>query len=99
MSTLAIDANSKPIQVLRPTATERKSVSGSAVSATAVSEGTRVVRLVSTVDVHYTLQGTATVNSTLLPANVIEYVHAVTGDVFSFITGGASGSTHLTAMK
>jgi hypothetical protein len=98
MSTMAIDSNAKPIQVLRPTATEKNAVSGTAVAATAVSEGTRVVRIVSTVDVHYSLLGTATANSTFLPANAIEYVHVFTGDVFSLITSGGTGNVHLTAM-
>lgn len=98
MSTMAIDANAKPIQVLRPTSTEKNAVSGTAASATAVTAGTRVVRIVSTVDVHYALISTATVNSTFLPANTIEYVHVFTGDVFSLITSGGTGNVHLTAM-
>lgn len=98
MSKMAIDANSKPIQVLRPTDTDRVAVSGSAANATAIAAGTRVVRLVSNVDVHYRLTGTASTVSTYLPAGVIEYVHVYTGDVFSLITAGDTGNVHITAM-
>ena len=96
MSRLARDANSAPIQVLRHGSNEAVSISGTAASSSAVN--TRVVRLVSTVDVHFTLTGTATTSSCLLPANAIEFVHTYDGDTISFITGGDTGTVHVTEM-
>ena len=96
MSRLARDANSAPIQVLRHGTNQAVSISGTAASSNAVN--TRVVRLVSTVDVHFSLTGTATTSSCLLPANAIEFVHTYEGDTFSFITSGGSGTVHVTEM-
>ena len=96
MSRLARDANSAPIQVLRHSTNQTVSVSGTAASSNAVN--TRVVRLVSTVDVHFSLTGTATTSSSLLPANAIEFVHTYDGDTISFITSGDSGTVHVTEM-
>ena len=96
MSRLARDANSAPIQVLRHGTNQAVSISGTAASSNAVN--TRVVRLVSTVDVHFSLTGTATTSSPLLPANAIEFVHTYDGDTISFITSGGSGTVHVTEM-
>lgn len=96
MTKLAIDTNAKPIQVVRPTTAQNVAISGTAASATAVTQ--RVCRVVSTVDCFYSLIGTATVASTLLPAFSVEFVHTYDGDVFSVITSGASGSINITEM-
>lgn len=96
MSRLARDANSAPIQVLRHGTNQAVSISGTAASSSAVNA--RVVRLVSTVDVHFNLTGTATTSSPLLPANAIEFVHTYDGDTISFITSGGSGTVHVTEM-
>jgi hypothetical protein len=96
MTKLAIDSNSKPIQVVRPTTSQNVSISGTAAAATAVTQ--RVCRIVSTVDCFYSLIGTATTASVLLPAYTVEYVHTFAGDVFSTITSGASGSINITEM-
>jgi hypothetical protein len=98
MSTLTIDANAKPIQVLRPTTVSVVSLSGSAASATATAAGIRVARIVSDTDCFYSVTGTATTSSSYLPANAIEYVHVFTGDTVSVITSGSSGSAYITSM-
>lgn len=98
MSTLTIDANAKPIQVLRPTTVSKVSISGTAASATAIAANVRVARLVSTVDCFYSVTGTATTSSNYLPANAIEYIHVYEGDTVSTITDGGSGSIFVTSM-
>ena len=98
MSTLTIDANAKPIQVLRPTTVSVVSLSGSAASATAIAAGIRVARIVSDTDCFYSVTGTATTSSSYLPANAIEYIHVFTGDTVSVITSGSSGSAYITSM-
>jgi hypothetical protein len=98
MSTLTIDANAKPIQVLRPTTVSVVSLSGSAASATATAAGIRVARIVSDTDCFYSVTGTATTSSSYLPANAIEYIHVFTGDTVSVITSGSSGSAYITSM-
>ena len=98
MSTLTIDANAKPIQVLRPTTVSVVSLSGSAASATATATGIRVARIVSDTDCFYSVTGTATTSSSYLPANAIEYIHVFTGDTVSVITSGSSGSAYITSM-
>ncbi len=96
MTRLAIDTNAKPIQVVRPNTAQNVAISGAAASASAVT--TRVSRIVSTVDCFYSLVGTATTASTLLPAYSVEFVHTYDGDVFSVITSGASGTFNITQM-
>ena len=98
MSTLTIDSNAKPIQVLRPTTVSKVSISGSAASSTATASGIRVVRVVSDTDCFYSVTGTATSSSSYLPANAIEYIHVFTGDTVSVITSGSSGSAYITSM-
>ena len=98
MSTLTIDANAKPIQVLRPTTVSVVSLSGSAASAPATTAGIRVARIVSDTDCFYSVTGTATTSSSYLPANAIEYIHVFTGDTVSVITSGSSGSAYITSM-
>jgi len=98
MSTLTIDANAKPIQVLRPTTVSVVSLSGSAASATATAAGIRVARIVSDTDCFYSVTGTATTSSSYLPANAIEYIHVFTGDTVSVITSSSSGSAYITSM-
>lgn len=96
MSRLARDANSSPIQVLRPSTSQTVSVSGTAASSSAVTG--RVVRIVCTVDVFYSVEGTATTSSTFLPANAIEFIHTYSGDTVSFITSSATGTAYITEM-
>lgn len=98
MSTLTIDANAKPIQVLRPTTVSKVSISGTAASATAIAAGVRVARLVSTVDCFYSVTGTATTSSNYLPANAVEYIHVYEGDTVSTITSGGTGSIFVSSM-
>jgi|TARA_B110000879_G_scaffold70347_1_gene98267 hypothetical protein len=98
MSTLTIDANAKPIQVLRPTTVSKVSTSGTAASATAIVAGIRVARIVSDSDCFYSVTGTATTSSSYLPANAIEYVHVFTGDTVSVILASGTGSAYITSM-
>jgi len=98
MSSLTLDKNKKPVQVLRPTTVSVVSLSGSAASATAIAGDIRVARIVSDVDCFYSVTGTATTSSSYLPANAIEYVHVYTGDTVSVITSGSSGSAYITSM-
>ena len=69
MSKLARDANSAPIQVLRPITVTRIPVSDTAAGTAGMPEGVRVVRVVSPVDCFYSVTGAATTSSTYLPAN------------------------------
>ena len=96
MTKLAIDTNAKPIQVVRPSTAQNVSISGTAASSTAVTQ--RVCRIVSTVDCFYSLIGTATTASTLLPAFSVEFVHTFEDDIFSVITSSASGTINITQM-
>jgi len=100
MSKLAIDRNSKGIQVLKPSSTETVSVSGTAASNTALdsSGAVRVQRIVSDANIFYDLTGTATTSSVYLPAGVVEYIHVTDADQFSFITGGSTGTVYVTDM-
>jgi hypothetical protein len=98
MSTLTIDSNAKPIQVLRPTTVSKVSTSGTAASATAITAGIRVARIVSDSDCFYSVTGTATTSSSYLPANAIEYVHVFTGDTVSVILASGTGSAYITSM-
>lgn len=99
MSTLTIDANAKPIQVLRPKATTRYSLSDTAANGSlTIGAGIRVVRIVSTLDCHYDPTGTATVSKVFLPAGVVEYIHVFEGDQISMITSGATGFAYVTTM-
>ena len=98
MSTLTIDANSKPIQVLRPTTVSKVTTSGTAASATAIAAGVRVARIVSDKDCFYSVTGTATTSSSYLPANAIEYIHVYEGDTVSIILASGSGSAYVTSM-
>ena len=96
MSRLARDANSQPIQCLRPGTSQTVSVSGTAASSSAVTQ--RICRIVSTVNVHVSVVGTATTSSMFLPANSVEFIHTYEGDTISFITGGSSGTVYVTEM-
>jgi hypothetical protein len=99
MSTLTIDSNAKPIQVLRPLSTSTRSLSGTAASATAISAASRVARIVATTDCFYNVTTTATVsNSVYLPAGTVEFVHVFAGDTISFITSGATGTAYISEM-
>jgi len=97
MSKLAVDTNSKGIQCLRPDSTDSVAVSGTAASVTAVSANARVVRIVSDVDIFYTINSTATVSDVFLPSRSVEYIHVYFGDVLSIIAS-ASGTAYVTEM-
>lgn len=96
---LALDGNAKPIQVLRPDTTTVLNVSGTAASTSVITGDVRVIRLVSTVDCHYTLNAAATTSDVYLPANFVEYIHIVDRDYVSVITGGTTGNTYVTEMS
>jgi hypothetical protein len=96
MTKLTIDDNSKPIQVASPGTAANVSISGTVATSGATTQA--VCRLVATVDCYYSLVGTATTASTLLPAFTVEFVRANVGATFSAITGGDSGSLNITQM-
>jgi hypothetical protein len=98
MSKMAIDANAKPIQVLRPTTTDTVNVSGSALTSSAISANVRVARIITTAPVFYSVTGTATTSSAYLPSETIEYIHVYEGDTISFITSGSTGVAYVTEM-
>ena len=98
MSKLARDANSAPIQVLRPITVTRIPVSDTAAGTAGMPEGVRVVRVVSPVDCFYSVTGAATTSSTYLPANAIEYIHVYENNVVSVITSGVTGFAYVTQM-
>lgn len=97
MSKLAIDVNSKGIQCLRPNSTDSVAVSATAASVAAVSANARVVRIVSDVDIFYTINNTATVSDVFLPLRSVEYIHVYSGDVISIIAS-VSGTAYVTEM-
>lgn len=94
MTVLAQDANSNPIQAVRPGSTQLVASTGTASSATAVADGVDVVRIIADAAIHYDLDGTATTSSVLLPANTVEYIHVYEGDVISLI---GTANVHITA--
>lgn len=98
MTTLTIDANAKPIQVLRPTTVRVVSISGSAAQASSFSPSVRVARIVATTACFYRVAGTATTSHNYLPANSIEYIHIYDGDAISLITSGGTGTAYVSAM-
>ena len=102
MTTLTIDKNSKPVQVLRPDNVRVVDISGTAASAgLPFDAGVRVARVVATTDCHYRVgSGTtaATLNNNFLPANTIEYIHIFSDDRISLITSGSTGKAYVTAM-
>ena len=98
MSKMAIDANAKPIQVLRPANTSKVSISGTSNAANSTGTGIRVARVVSTVDCFYKMAGPSTTSDAFLPANTIEYVHVYGGENIAFITEGGTGSAYVTDM-
>lgn len=97
MTKLAIDANAKGMQVLRPESTQKLAISSTAASATAWGTNIRVLRLVSTVGCYYSLDGTATTSDVYLPAESLEFIHVMPGDSLSVITDNA-GSIFITEM-
>lgn len=100
MAKMAIDANSKPIQVLRPTSTViTQAFTGTAATASAIGAKVRVVRLVATEDCHYSLETTATTSSTFLPAGMIEYIHVFGGETISVIQNSVGGTLFITEME
>jgi len=98
MSKMAIDANSKPIQVLRPSTVRVTSISGSAANGSSFTDNVRVARIVATVDSFYRVGATATTSHNFLPANTIEYIHVLDDEIVSFITAGGTGTAYVSAM-
>ncbi len=98
MSKLTIDANAKPIQVLRPTTVSKVTTSGTAASSSAIAANIRVARIISDSDCFYSVEGTATTSSSYLPANAIEYIHVYEGDTVSVILAAGTGSAYITSM-
>ena len=83
MTTLARDNTGAPIDVLRPGSTEKVVSTGVASNSAAQAGG--VVRIATDSDLHYDLDGTATTSSVFLPANAVEYIEVLKGDVISLI--------------
>lgn len=96
---LAMDGNAKAIQVLRPANTNVVSVSGTAASTGVITGDVRVIRIVATVDIFYTLNETSTTSKVFLPANAVEYVHIFDRDYVSIITSGVTGNAYVTEMS
>lgn len=96
MSRLARDANSQAIQCLRPGTSQSVAVSATAASSSAVTQ--RVTRICPTVDVHVSVEGTATTSDCFIPAFTVEFIHTYAGDTISFITNGVSGTAYVTEM-
>ena len=99
MSKLAIDANAKPIQCLRPQTTDVVSVTTSSAQSSAVPANCRVLRLVANVDCFYTVaSATATDQDVFLPSGVIEYIHVYEGDRVAVLAATIDGSLYVTEM-
>ena len=100
MATLAKDNNAQPIQVLTPTTTTTVSVAnGSAVASSAIATSCKVLRIIATNDIYYTVDGTdASTGAVYLPANTIEYVKLNGSRTVSTYGKSATGVAHLTVM-
>ena len=98
MSRLARDANSQPIQCLRPSATDAFAVTSTASTSSAITN--RVVRIMCNVDCFYTVDGTTatTTTATPLPAGTVEFIHTYEGDTISAISNGVDGTFYVTEM-
>ncbi len=96
MSRLARDSGAAPIQCLRPGAAQTVSVSGTTAASTSIPQ--RVTRILSTVDLHISVSGTATTSDYYIPANTVEFIHTYTGDTISFITDGSTGTAYVSEM-
>lgn len=99
MTKLAIDANAKGIQCLRPLSTEVISASSTASSTTAVGNNIRILRIMCDTDCFYDLETTATTATGVpLPAGTVEFIHINAGDTVSVVTTSAAGNFYATAM-
>lgn len=98
MTTLAIDANSKPIPVVRPSTVITVATSGTSAQSSAIGANCRVARIVCTEDCHYTFGATATTSDSFLPAGVVEYVHVYGGDQIAVIQNSTAGTLFITEM-
>jgi len=96
---LALDGNAKPIQVLRPSTTTTLSVSATAAPTGVITGDVRVIRIVATTGIFYTLNEVATTSKVYLPADSVEYIHIVDRDYISVITSGTSGTAYITEMS
>lgn len=92
------DQNGDPVPVLKPTSTEKLAITGAAASGAALASNTSVMRIISTVDCYYSIDGTATTSSAYLPAGTIEYIGMYNSDTLSVITGGGAGSMFISEM-
>lgn len=93
MSKLGTQSHFRPKRTLTPV-----TVSGTAASSAAVAAGINVVRIVSTTDCHYVIDGTATTNDAYLPAEAVEYISIYEGEQVSFIQNAAGGTAYVTEM-
>lgn len=91
MSKRGMQSHFRPGATLTPV-----TVSGTAASSTALPEGYEVVRIVSTTDCHYVIDGTATTNDTYLPAEAVEYISLFEGEQISFIQNATGGTAYVT---
>jgi hypothetical protein len=101
MTLLAKDSNGSSIQAAAPiAATEREAITTSSTSATAVSAGTTLLRLIGSSDCYYRVGTAATLTtSCYLPSNLVEYIKVKQGDVVHLIGDTTSGYLYLTEMN
>lgn len=69
---------------------------GTAAATAAISAGIEVVRIVTTSDCHYVINGTADTNDTYLPAEAVEYISIFQGETISFIQNATGGTAYVT---
>jgi hypothetical protein len=96
--TMAVDANAKPIPVMKPVSTEKLALTTAAASAASRTFTTNVLRIVADVGCFYRLDGTATTSHAYLPVDTVEYIKCETGDTLSVILASGTGSMYISEM-
>ena len=91
MSKRGMQSHFRPGATLTPVA-----VTATAANSAAQPAGYEVVRIVSTTDCHYVIDGTADTNDTYLPAEAVEYISLFEGEQISFIRNAADGTAYVT---
>lgn len=97
MPKLAVDANSKGVQVLKPSTTSTLSVTTTSAATSAIT-GSTVVRLYSDAACFYAVGSTATTSSVPLSAGSAEYIRIDLGDTIAAITSSGSATLYVTLM-
>ena len=100
MSSLSLDDKGNIVQAVKLSTAQVVNATASSVQSTAFADTTNLVRVVSTVDcqIAFGLSPTATTNSSILPAGVVEYFAVQPGGKVAVIkrTGWSDGVVSVT---